>query len=290
MELRHLRYFQMVAAERSFTRAAERLHIAQPPLSRQIRQLEEELGTELLVRGSRPLELTEAGRLLYEHAIQVLDRVDDIHWSLRALGGSRRTVYPIGLVGSILYGSLPRVLRRFRASRPDLDVRLIEMTTLEQLPALRDHRIAVGFGRLPFQEPGIVQQVLHDEPLVAAMSCECPLAAGTGPVPLAALVRETLLVYPRKPRPSYADQVLALFRDRGLLPNAVVEAGELQTALGLVACGVGLCLVPESASGSRGDLIYRPIAERAITSPMIVSTRAGDDNEATAALLAMVTE
>lgn len=290
MELRHLRYFQMVAAERSFTRAAERLHIAQPPLSRQIRQLEEEVGAELLVRGSRPLELTEAGRLLYEHAVQVLDRVDEIHWSLRALGGSRRTVYPIGFVGSIIYGSLPRVLRRFRASRPDLDVRLIEMTTLEQLPALRDHRIAVGFGRLSFQESGIAQRVLRDEPLVVAVSCESPLATDSGPVPLAALLGETLLVYPRKPRPSYADQVLALFRDRDLLPSAVVEAGELQTALGLVACGVGLCLVPETASVSRADLIYRPIADVGVTSPMIVSTRAGDDNEATAALLAMVEE
>lgn len=290
MELRHLRYFRMVATERNFTRAADRLHIAQPPLSRQIRQLEEELGAELLVRGSRPLELTEAGRLLFEHAVQVLDRVDEIHVGLRTLGGSRRTSYPIGFVGSTIYGSLPRAVRRFRATRPDLDVRLIEMTTLEQLPALHDRRIAVGFGRLSFQEPGIQQRVLRHEPLVVAASCDSPLAQETGPVSMAALTREPLLIYPRKPRPSYADQVLAMFRDLDLLPSAVIEAGELQTALGLVACGVGLCLVPKPASGSRADLIYRPIAEPQVTSPMIVSTRAGDDNEATNALLAMLTE
>jgi DNA-binding transcriptional LysR family regulator len=290
MELRHLRYFRMVAAERNFTRAAERLNIAQPPLSRQIRQLEEELGAALFVRGVRPLEMTGAGRLLYEHAAQVLDRVEDIRAGLRALGEHRRTDYPIGFVGSTIYGSLPRALRRFRAARPDLDVRLIEMVTLEQVAALRDRRIAVGFGRLRFQDAGLEQRVLRHEPLVAAIACDSALSQDGGPVSLAALMGETLIVYPRKPRPSYADQVLALLRARDLLPAAVVEAGDLQTALGLVASGAGACLVPEPASGSRRDLAYRPIAEPDATSPVIVSTRAGERSEATDALFALLAE
>lgn len=290
MELRHLRYFYVVAAERNFTRAAAKLNMAQPPLSRQIRQLEDELGAELFVRGSRPLDLTEAGRLLLEHASQVLDRIEDIRTGIRALGSSRRVAYPIGFVGSTIYGALPRALRRFRASRPDLDVRLIEMTTLQQLAALDERRIAIGFGRLRLEQIGLTQRVLREEPLVAALASDSPLAGGSEPLPLAALTAEPLVIYPRKPRPSFADQALALFRDRGLLPESVVEAGDLQTALGLVASGAGLCLTPESVAGSRRDIAFRPIAERDVTSPVIATTRAGERSEATDALLALLVE
>src|SRR3954464_7669776 len=120
MELRHLRYFVMVAREQSFTRAAEKLHIAQPPLSRQIQQLEEELGVALIQRSSRPAFLTEAGRLLYEQAIQVLDRVEEIRGMMRRLREAQRGRFGIGFVGSTLYSKLPEVIRRFRAVRPDM--------------------------------------------------------------------------------------------------------------------------------------------------------------------------
>lgn len=285
MELRHLRYFRMVAAERNFTRAAVKLNIAQPPLSRQIQQLEAEFGAQLFVRGARPLELTEAGRLLCEHAGQVLERIEDIRAGVGAVGGRRRIDYPIGFVGSILCGALPSALRALRKTRPDLAVRLIEMTTLEQLQGLRERRIAVGFGRLRFEDPQIEQRVLRQEPLVACLPCEDALAAATGPLPLAALMGETLVVYPRKPRPSYADQVLALLRERDLTPAGVIEAGELQTVLGLVASGFGFCLAPEPASRLRDDIVVRAIPDEGVTSPVIVSTRAGDRDEATAALL-----
>jgi DNA-binding transcriptional LysR family regulator len=290
VELRHLRYFYVVAAERNFTRAAEKLNMAQPPLSRQIRDLEAELGAELFARGARPLELTDAGRVLLEHATQVLDRIEDIRTGVRALGSSRRVAYPIGFVGSTIYGALPRALRRFRAARPDLDLRLIEMTTLEQLSALDERRIAIGFGRLRLTQIGLTQRVLREEPLVVALTADSPLAAGDGPPGLAALTAEPLVIYPRKPRPSFADQVLALFRDRDLAPQAVVEAGDLQTALGLVASGAGLCLTPESVSGSRRDIAFRALDEPAATSPVVATTRAGERSEATDALLALLVE
>jgi DNA-binding transcriptional LysR family regulator len=290
MELRHLRYFYVVAAERNFTRAAAKLNMAQPPLSRQIRDLEAELGAALFVRGSRPLELTEAGRVLLEHATQVLDRIEDIRTGIRALGSTRKIAYPIGFVGSTIYGALPRALRRFRVARPDLDVRLIEMTTLEQLSALDERWISIGFGRLRFSQLGLTQRVLREEPLVVALSADSPLASGGDPLPLAALLAEPLVIYPRKPRPSFADQVLGIFRDRGLAPGAVVEAGELQTALGHVASGAGLCLIPESVSGLRGDIAYRRLAEPGVTSPIIATTRAGERSEATDALLALLVE
>ena len=288
MELRHLRYFHVVAAERNFTRAAAKLNMAQPPLSRQIRQLEDELGAELFVRGARPLELTEAGRVLLEHATQVLDRMEDIRTGVRALGSSRRVAFPIGFVGSTIYGALPRALRRFRAARPDLDLRLIEMTTLEQLAALDERRIAIGFGRLRFEKIGLTQRVLREEPLIAALAPDSPLAERDDPLPLAALAAEPLVVYPRKPRPSFADQVLALFRDRALPLRALVEAGELQTALGLVASGAGVCVAPEAVAGSRRDVAFRPIAGPQATSPIIATMRTGERSEAAEALLALL--
>src|SRR5215203_4100939 len=120
MDLRHLRYFAMVAREQNFTRAAEKLHIAQPPLSRQIQQLEEELDVTLIQRNSRPAFLTEAGRLLYEQASQVLDRVEEIRGMMRRLRQAQRGRFGVGFVGSTLYAKLPEVIRRFRGVRPNV--------------------------------------------------------------------------------------------------------------------------------------------------------------------------
>ncbi len=118
MELRHLRYFLAVARARSFTRAAANLNMAQPPLSRQIQQLEEELGTTLIHRGTRPFQLTEPGRLFYEHCVQVLERIDDMQSVMRRLHLERTARFSMGFVASTLYGRLPEVIRAYRQARP----------------------------------------------------------------------------------------------------------------------------------------------------------------------------
>src|SRR5690349_4022870 len=137
MELRQLRYFVTVVNEGSFTRAAEKLHIAQPPLSRQIQQLEEELGAQLLDRKSRPLSLTDTGRFVYEHALDVLERIEVMQMMTSRLAKFGQGRFTIGFVGSTLYGRLPEVVRRFRSSYPDLEVSLLELTTIEQVQALK---------------------------------------------------------------------------------------------------------------------------------------------------------
>ena len=137
LESRQLRYFVAVARERNFTRAAEKLRIAQPPLSRQIQQLEAEFGVALFDRASRPLALTDAGRLLFEQAVQVLDRMDEMKAMLRRLLEVEKPRFSIGFVGSTLYGYLPEVIRRYRAARPGVELTLLELTTLEQIAALR---------------------------------------------------------------------------------------------------------------------------------------------------------
>ncbi|PXW97432.1 LysR family transcriptional regulator [Sphaerotilus hippei] len=278
MELRHLRYFVTVADEQNFTRAAERLHISQPPLSRQIQDLEEELGLQLFERGSRPLKLTEAGRFFHTHATRLLEQATEaIHTTRRVAQMERRMV--IGFVSSTMYGALPRLVRLFRAARPNTELALLEMSTVEQMEALKAGRIDVGFGRLRLDDPAVKREVLREEALVVAIPCEYEIANDTGPMSLSEVARHPNLVYPRKPRPSYADQVLSIFRDKGLEPVAVHEVQELQTALGLVASGMGLCLVPASVHRLRPDeVVYRAVLEPQAVSPIIMSTRVHDDS------------
>ena len=159
MELRHLRYFTTVAAERSFRRAAEKLHVAQPPLSRQIQQLEDELGVRLLDRG-RPITLTGPGRYLFEHAQQVLLRVEEMRAMTRRLGKQKVARLGVGFVASTLYDALPEVIRRFRITSPHVEISFVEMTTAEQIAALKDGRIDVAFGRLHFDDVDIARKVI----------------------------------------------------------------------------------------------------------------------------------
>jgi DNA-binding transcriptional LysR family regulator len=291
MEIRHLRYFVTVARERNFTRAAEKLHIAQPPLSRQIQQLEEEVGMVLMDRDSRPLHLTEAGRLLYEHAAQVLERFDDLRTMMRRFRDAERPRFVIGFVASTIYAALPHLIRRFRAETPGVDVSLVEMVSLEQIVALKDGRIDVGFGRIRFDDPAVRRDVLREERLVVALPLSHPLLEQEGPLSFAELAAEPLILYPRVPRPSYADQVISIFRDRGLEPHIAHEARELQTAIGLVAAEVGICIVPTSVQRlRRDDVVYRELIEQNITSPIIMSRRANDRSHESAVMARVVVE
>jgi DNA-binding transcriptional LysR family regulator len=276
MELRHLRYYEAVAAERNFTRAAERLGVAQPPLSRQIRELETEMGVMLFDRASRPVRLTEAGRVFHEQAAQVLAGVEQLRRSMARLTTSGRRRFAIGIVGSIVSGAMPGMIRTFRTAAPHVEVQLLELTTLEQVAALKDGRIDIGLGRLHVDDSAIRREVLYDEPLVAAVAIDHPLAT-RGTIALEDLTAETLIVYPNQPRPSYADHVLKLFRDRGLHSDHITEVREIQTALGLVAAQSGVAIVPASMQRiRRDDIVYLPIADPAAVSPIILSRREGD--------------
>ncbi len=277
MELRQLRYFTAVARARNFTRAAEALRIAQPPLSRQIQQLEQELGLLLFERGSRPVRLTDAGRLVYEQAVQVLERAEEISTLARRLREADRTHLSIGFVASTLYGYLPEIIRRYRAAQPGVELTLVELTTFEQLAALKEGRIDVGFGRIQFDDAALERLLLRNEKLIVALPTAHPLLALKRGLRLEDLAAGPLIVYPRAPRPSYADQVLALFRARGLRPTAVFEVREFQTALGLVAAETGVCLVPASVERLRRDgVAYRPLDEVGAVSPVIMSSRKGE--------------
>ncbi|BCG00968.1 LysR family transcriptional regulator [Paraburkholderia sp. PGU19] len=280
MELRQLRYFVAVAEERNFTRAAERLNMTQPPLSRQIQQIEDTVGLALFERGARPLKLTEAGRVFYAQAKRLLEESDELLPLTRRLAQLAERIV-IGFVPSTLYGPLPDVIRAFREAAPLIQISLIEMFTIEQLSALKGGRIDVGFGRLRFDESQLAREVLVEEPLIAALPAGHALA-DVAQLTLDALSKETLIIYPSTPRPSYADQQLSAFRDHAVEPAAVHEVRELQTALGLVAAQVGVCLVPESVRGLRArGVTYRSIEETNVSSPIIMSRRLQDQSATT---------
>lgn len=276
MELRQLRYFVAVAQQRNFTRAAEILNITQPPLSRQIQLLEEELGVALFHRSSRPVRLTDGGRLFYEQALQILGRIDQMVASTRRAGLREKQVLSIGFVASMLYAGLPALIGRLRQSAPELDIQLVELLSIQQIPALKEGRIDLGFGRLRQTDPNLVSNVLYEERLVLAVPPGSKLAEADGPLPLAELGEHRLIVYPKEPRPSYADQVLNLLLQSDARAGEVQEVRELQTALGLVAAGAGVCVIPASARQMRSDVHYRPLADAQATSPVILYRRQGE--------------
>jgi len=288
VELRHLRYFVAVAEERNFTRAAERLHIAQPPLSRQIQQLEESLGVLLFERNARPLKLTDTGRFFYTQAMQLLAQTAELEAMTRRVGNIARAM-SIGFVGSTLYGMLPRIIRRFRTEHADIELTLHEMSTMDQIKALKEGRIDVGFGRIRHDDPAVRRVVLREERMIVALPLGHPLSVGRTELALHDLLDDTLIIFPKAPRPSFADQVLAAFHDRALQPRRIQETRELQIALGLVAMGEGIAVVPSSVYGlKRDDVTYLALDDPKLVSPIIMSMRAMDESEDLRAMLDMI--
>ena len=176
MELRHLRYFIAVAEELHFRRAAERLHMSQPPLSQQIRQLEEEVGAVLLLRNQRKVELTAAGAAFLVRAREILDAVEDAARQARRVQRGEVGRLAVGFVGSAMYSFVPELLRAFREDKPDVGLRLHELGTTEQLRQLEDGRLDVGFVRLRGSRPGLAFESVLDEEVVVALPDVHPLS------------------------------------------------------------------------------------------------------------------
>jgi len=276
MELRHLRYFIAVAEELHFGRAAERLCIAQPPLSQQIQQLERELGFRLFHRTQRHVELTAAGQLMLEEAREVLAGLE------RAAAAGRRVArgevgwIGIGFVGTATYEFLPAALSAFRALHPEVELVLRELVSAKQVQALRDKRIHIGLARPGVVEKGIVSVPLYQEPLVAALPTRHPLAQREH-LTLAALAEEPFILFPRHPKPSYADYLISLCEGVGFSPQVVQEAAEIHTAISLVAAALGVTLVPASVqSAHREGIAYRPFEVPQPTTELTAIHRAGE--------------
>ncbi|HYG67057.1 MAG TPA: LysR substrate-binding domain-containing protein [Anaeromyxobacteraceae bacterium] len=291
MELRHLRYFLAVADELHFGRAAARLGVAQPPLSHQIRQLERELGFELFVRTSRRVQLTDAGRAFRDEARAILARLGDATAAARRVAEGEAGALAVGFVASATYALLPRLYRRFRERHPAVALTLTELSTAEQVVALRAGQIQVGLARLPVgSDAGLAIEPLVEEPLVVALPTGHPLASAPA-VALAALAREPFVLFPRQPRPGWIDVVQNACAAAGFRPAVAQEALELSTAVTLVAAGIGVTLVPASAQALRlAGVVYRPLEAPAPTTHLLALHRPDEPRPVVARFLEVARE
>ena len=277
MELRHLRYFVTVAEECHFGRAAERLHIAQPPLSQQIKQLEGDLGVQLLTRSTRKVELTAAGARYLERARAVLAAVDAAGAEASRVAAGEIGQLAVGFTGSATYELLPRLARVLREDSPGITLDLKgEMLTPVQVAALLDRTLDVGFLRPPVRSPDLDVRVLRREPLIAALPEPHRLAARAR-VRLADLRDEPFICYPSHRRSVVYDAVFDACRGAGFTPHEIVEVAETSTMVSFVAAGLGVALVPASVRHLQiTGAVYRPLAGTTVEVELAVATRADD--------------
>ncbi len=262
MDLRQMRYFLALAEERNFTRAAEKLHMAQPPLTRQIRALEEELGAELFVRTTKGVTLTEAGMALMEEVPNLLALAQRAKERALLASAGHTGRLDIGIFGSGVLDVIPRILARFHATRPEVKIVLHNLTKSEQIDALRERRISVGFNRLiPPEEDLSVVTVLR-ETMMIALPAHHALAKKEA-LTIPDLSGAPLILYPRLPIAGLAQQVMQAFvREKAEL-RVEQEVEDVLTAIALVAGGFGVCVTTASSASLRlPGVVYRPLISK----------------------------
>ncbi len=233
--------------------------MSQPPLSMQIKGLEEELGTKLLERSTRRVVLTDAGRAFLERARAILGAVEEARDEARGAEQGLRGRLEVGFISSATLGLLPPAIRLFRERFGGVEIELRELTSAQQIDALYAGEIRVGLVRLPLRAPGLRFEPLQEESFLVALPSGHPLEALES-VPLEAMVDQPLIFFTRQLMPSLHAQIVELFQRVGAFPNVVQHAVHLQTIVGLVASDVGLAILPESAGRvSRRGVVYRPL-------------------------------
>ncbi len=276
MELRHLRYFTAVAEELNFTRAAARLHVAQPPLSQQIRQLEDELGVTLFHRDKHRVQLTDAGRAVLQEARRALTQANKVAVVARRASEGLSGNLRVGFSSSVPHTILPDILRAFRSRFPEVRLILDERSTEEQIDLLTAGIIDVGFLRLPVESAAtslLVKQILR-EPLILAIPKKHPLGR-LSTVPVRALATEPFILFPRRAAPGLYDQIEGICRHVGFKPFVAQEALQIHTIISFVSAGLGVALVPASIrSLHREQVLYRPLkGSKAMTEMAIAYER-----------------
>ena len=274
MELRHLRYFVAVAEERHFGRAAARLHIAQPPLSQQIKALEAELGVQLLRRTTRKVDLTDAGEAYLERVRPLLVGVDAAGFEARSVAAGTIGRLTIGCVGSATYSLLPRLVRGLAAELPGIDFAFQgEMLVPDQVRSLADGTIDIALLRPPIHDATLTVEVLRHDRLVVALATDHPLATRRG-LSVADLEGNELVVHTERRGAVMHNVVVELCRAAGFEPRFRAEVSETSTLLTLVAGGLGVAIVPEPVTSlTLAGVTYLPLAGDK-TVPLAVAHRA----------------
>ena len=274
MELRHLRYFVAVAEERHFGRAADRLARTQPPLSQQIKQLEEHLGTQLLERTTRKVELTPAGELLLERGRRILEELQTLESDVAQVGLGVQGILRVGFTGSATYRLMPQVVREAKERLPGLQLKVRgEMLTPQLVAGLEEHSLDVAVLRPPVNSDRLELRTLEHDELIAALPDDSPLASEER-LTLEQLAGEKFISYPLN---SAVHRVfMEACRKAGFAPTVVQEARETSTLLSFVAAGTGVALIPAaSRTFSLGGTVFRPLAN-APAAELAMAWRIGD--------------
>jgi DNA-binding transcriptional LysR family regulator len=288
MELRHLRYFCAVAEELHFGRAAERLHIAQPPLSQQIRQLERELGVDLFVRSTRKVELTPAGAAYRKRAVAILDAVDDAAEQAQRIAEGVEGRLAIGCVGSATYSLLPQLVRALREALPSVDVSVRgEMLAPAQLSALLAGEIDLALLRPPVEQSGLSVETVRRDRLLVALPAGHQLAA-RDELHVGDLRDEEFVAHAGG-RSVMNSLVTAICADAGFVPRIRHQVEETSTLVTLVAAGIGVAIVPEpTAALDIAGVRYVPLAPATLGVDLVAARAGANDSAVIANVLAVL--
>jgi len=277
MDFRQLNYFVAVAQELSFSRAAIKLHMSQPPLSQQIKLLEEDLGVPLFNRTRRMVELTHAGRLFYDKAMAILEQYavakEQCAWASDGRAGKLRIAFTASVP---IFEQFPRLIQGFRSIYPHVEMDLRHLSTGEQLKALNDNEIDIGFLRpsLDFRAPSSLDalDLWHDE-LMLAVAKNHPAASADVKVRLADLAQEDFILFPQALGCGLFEHITTITARAGFSPSIVQEARENSTTLALVAAGLGISIIPGAYAGAKPPgVVFRKIDGSATQSKIIMAS------------------
>lgn len=295
MDLRQLRYFVTVAEAGHMTRAAALLGMQQPPLSQQIKALEQQLGLALLHRHPKGVSLTDAGRQFLDEAKRLLRDFADMRDRMARLAGGQHGLLRIGFTSSAAaHAFTPAVLRACRSEQPGIALTMTEDNAAGLIDAVAKARLHCGFLRVPVAQPeGLSFETLLTEPALLALPLDHRLAgvprATTTPVPLAELDGEDLILVRRPGAPGLYANLLALCEREGVRARSLVEVDRMMMNLNLVAAGAGITVVPASMRGVHAhSIVFRPLRKLArLEAPLTLAYRTHDQEGPTATFLAL---
>ncbi len=286
-ELRRLRYFLAVAEDLSFVRAAERLHISQPPLSVQVKSLEQELGVQLFERTNRGVNLTVAGKAYYTEVRALLAQLEHATVVARRSATGHLGRLAIGFVSIADYTVLPQTLKLFRESYPDVELVLSEETSDVQIQNLKSERIDVGIALAPIEEPGLTFEPLLDDHLILALSADSPESRLKRPS-LSRFRHSPFVSIPRPLAPGLYDAVQSFCARSGFAPNILQHARQMQTIISIVSTGLGVALIPSALTKlKREGVSYLEVKEQSPRIALGVVYRSKDTNPAVQNFIAL---
>lgn len=278
IDIRRLRYFLTIAEEKHFTRAADKIGIRQPPLSIQIRQLEETVGARLFTRHAKGVELTAAGIVFQETVRDIVARSENAVTQVRRHAAGQTGRLRLGFAGATYFHpKIPLIIRAYRSPYPDVVLSPAQSNTPALLAGLREGRLDVAFIRPPVLEDGLLSvRSCLDEDMVIALPADHPLRSDDA-VPLEAIAGENLILFPRDIGPGLYDSIVSACNDAGVSPKLGQEASQIVSIIPLVAAGFGVSIVPRSVGSIRNeDTVYRPIAGKSPRAPIAIATRNED--------------